>query len=436
VSFSGNRLSLHLSLLRIDPNGETQIQPKLLLHEETPAQKTYNRDLERALQFALTKEVKVESENRTGLLESLELEQFAEGSELQIVQFDEFQLPDLDNSGLLAAFDVNVVDGDLWSNAQLRERVETLANGKPTNQVIAFPYFRNVGLSTVLNTHADLDTTSWDKVVKAAREFKNKGTQGLFFDFPQTTGENINCLFFEMALEYLQRGGQSANLPRGGFSAFRAWLAQRAVTDTFKAFHELCGPARNAWQKRPSDEADKPPAPTSAIVTRQWFTTLRGFKARADEDWETFEIRPLPGKIAINGDWYLAVPSQCAVTAVGARIIKFMTSRHRQNERVIKGVGLPVNEAFYAHQSRFFPKKSNVMLGALGGLMKSAHKRSSISNYARISPVLTFYLLELLDMPSVSDEIIEELVGRLLVDCELAIGDEAKAMRGEVDGSG
>jgi hypothetical protein len=113
-----------------------------------------------------------------------------------------------------------------------------------------------------------------------------------------------------------------------------------------------------------------------------------------------------------------------------------MTSRHRQNERVIKGVGLPVNEAFYAHQSRFFPKKSNVMLGALGGLMKSAHKRSSISNYARISPVLTFYLLELLDMPSVSDEIIEELVGRLLVDCELAIGDEAKAMRGEVDGSG
>ncbi|HKY35597.1 MAG TPA: ATPase domain-containing protein, partial [Polyangiaceae bacterium] len=420
VSMAGNLLSLHLSLLRFDPGGTTQIKPKLLLHKETKIQEEHNLEIERALKFALTQEVELISENHAGLLEALQLEQFAEGSELQILQLDEFQLPNAKNSAHLASFQLEQREADAWA-PDLRERVVT------ADRVIAFPYLRNVALLTVHAEHPKLaGDTTWAELAGYARELPiaADGRVSLYFDFPQT-GENYNCLFFEIALEYLLRAGKPTELPSRGLESFQDWMHQTEIRKALATFRVLAAPARVRARAGAGKDQRGLGSAAGAMITRQWYTTLR---ETPQDDWAKFEVRPLPGRVCVNGDWFLAVPSQSAVPSVGAKIIRFLTSPHWENQRMLKGVGLPVDAAFYADPARLFPQAAQVKVPRIKQLVESARKRSSVVDYCRLTPILTHHLLELLDgQAAASDDDIAPFVDRLLTDCELALGATSNA---------
>lgn len=429
------RLRLDLSLLRLSDTADSgrpfvyEVETHLYLYEVDVALREYNESIRAKLESVLTSTIRVISGDRAMLREAAELAPHSVGSHLQIVQIDEFQLPALDGRQghrcMLRGFEPDSPD-------------VTQSNGSAL--VFAYPYYKNIGLMTVrpeamaiIKHDVDSATSNWKAIAEAARAWGNSRRDSawpeLFFDFRKQAGEDYNCLFFEIALSlfpsdkdfpetsiWMIDRDQSTSVNE---QSLESWLREAASLGAFDIFQQVCALAHRKARTQPRkwiSENEPVPVtdgPLDAVVTRQWFTTLRGaMRGRDPRDWSAFELRPLPGNVALAGDWYLGVLAHSAVPEAGKKIIQVLTSREYEFDRLRRGIGLPVSPEFYGEGNRLFPYPAR-LAEDFGNILTSPKRRSNIAKYHLFSPILSSYLRELLEQ-DVEVESTKSTVDRLI----------------------
>ena len=120
-----------------------------------------------------------------------------------------------------------------------------------------------------------------------------------------------------------------------------------------------------------------------------------------DMSWEqrkNIYITMLPNKASVAGGWYLGVPKFSAAPEVGLEIIKLMTSKYAESERLRLGVGLPTRREFYRKASSinddrispYFCVDIKKIAELLIGKAENRFRRSDFACYTTISKVLSF----------------------------------------------
>ncbi len=99
----------------------------------------------------------------------------------------------------------------------------------------------------------------------------------------------------------------------------------------------------------------------------------------------------------MTGEFFLAIAAGSSAIPVGMAVLRELTSSSSEAERFERGVGLPTREKFYTGSV-------SCEEGGLEGLdfrelLNNSHtkgyRRSSISRYARLAPILSGQLLQL-----------------------------------------
>jgi hypothetical protein len=419
-------LRLHLSLLRIEDQGAARkkvcdVRTRLYLYQVDDTLREYNRRIQLVLQSALTTRVEIVEGDQAYLEEATRLGPHSVAADLRIVQMEDFQLKFL-RSSMLKGFSLDRM-ADRSCGPDWRKRWEEIADGlrdlairkvsmhpgSPAHEeLVAIPYYRNVAVMTVARsaledrTVSERDLSSWSNLADAADRWEAENSSrgqdvGLFFDFQTITDEDYNCLFLEIALTL---PGTSVWLPTGGLGPLKEWLVERAER-TLELFWRLCKRAYGRRHRQRRKRGAHGPSPLEAVVTRQWISTLRAImQDRNTSEWSRFEVRGLPGDLAIAGDWYLGVPVHSAVPEVGFDIMWQLMSRDYEYHRLRRGIGLPVSSSLYEGAVALLPRSARSAQLDLKALVSTAQRRCDIDKYHIFAPVLQGKLYELMDEPN------------------------------------
>ncbi|HEY5959035.1 MAG TPA: hypothetical protein VIV60_20890 [Polyangiaceae bacterium] len=441
---------------------------------ESMAQAKYLESVRMRLESVLTTPVELKSLGGAILTDAAQLGPLWAGSNLHILQIDEFQLPVL-KGAMLHPFRRSLFDRNAGSYgniapaedvgrirwAELTDEVrEMVTLPRPardgSDYVVAVPYYRNLGLLTVqLSTFAQKEVSatafnSWRELCEAAQQYNSHRDDGmpLFFEFSRRVDEDYCCLFLEMLL-----GNAGGALPEAsdGLGGLKEWISTDAFRVALGCFHVLGHPAymkdrggqdvHVTAQNSDSEElsiltGESPshfenhrllvsePTPVtgsrisaaSALITRQWYTNL----SMATRLQVPYKVVPLPGGVSISGEWYLGVGAHSAVPELGFRIIlDELTSRKAEFARMRLGIGLPVTAQFYRDHDAdsFFPPHVEISKDlALSDLIRKAQRRSRIYQYHLLAPILSKHLQDLLgrETPDFS-----QTVRRLVADTEV-----------------
>jgi KaiC/GvpD/RAD55 family RecA-like ATPase len=481
LSDDGLSLGPASKLLRVSASGEANpVLTRLYLHQEHAAHAAYNANIEDSLRPVLSRTVKVNSKDRTHLVRSLKLSPYSSVDELQIVQLDEFQLPELAAGfpkNLLHNFRCSDWDDHNWGDISPRltkqvwcddnrqeddreflmhARQSTLnpdnthvADG-PRKWFCAVPYYDNVGLLAYRSEFLDLQKAgSWREIALECKNWEQSPAGGqrspreVFFYFATNIDENYNCMFFEILLSLECRPKQvSGDGTKGkGFCRLREWLRDPLVLTACETMRLLCrrvhglassfslelsarqpkcGILRGANDRaepdsdeRASCEGESQIALTcielqkTARVWRHWFTTLSEMLSKLTcEERAGIMAVPLPGGKSVAGEWYLAVPAYSAAPDIGLEVIRILTTREEELERLRRGVGLPTRTEYYEKGYADMPNAGCLTLSAaeLGELLKESFRRSELECYPMATRVLTFHLKRIIEIPGESED--------------------------------
>jgi KaiC/GvpD/RAD55 family RecA-like ATPase len=416
VTLTDDTLELGESMLRVEPSGEiSAVKPVLYLHDETPPQKEYNRLLRRSLRPVLSPDLKIESTNRTNIAHAVRFGAYSTVDQMQVVQVDEFQLPELtgERGGrpVLYRFAANPWWSEDWSEIS----PNLVARAKRKNAFAAIPYFSNIGLLVIdrgvlsaadLASAANGGTLTWQQLAIAA-EHHDRETRGApFFSFTCGTGENYNTLFFEIAL------GMGLELPRGKVEQTLAWFKNPRLVEVASVMRVLC----RAWHFRQrnhkrlhgqSGDGSGPVATAATPVARHWFTTAHEYLAQHGSALREPTVALLPGGASIAGEWYLGVPAYSAAPYLALELMKALTTREAELERLRYGVGLPVRPTFYQGVERLVTTHFELDdPRSVLSRIENAGRRSKVPGYSALSPVLTFHLRKIIEVgPPPSDSV-------------------------------
>ena len=123
-------------------------------------------------------------------------------------------------------------------------------------------------------------------------------------------------------------------------------------------------------------------------------------------DRSEIALSSLPGKVSVAGEWFLGVPRYSAAPDVGVRLIQLCTSPEAVVDRLMYGVGLPVQQSFYENQgesdtsiSPFIALDAKLLLT----IIERAFERSTFECYRRYASILAAHLRSVL-MVAYDDE--------------------------------
>jgi KaiC/GvpD/RAD55 family RecA-like ATPase len=410
------------SLLRINP-ADGSVRPlatRLLVHVESEGQLRYYESLRNVFSAAFTGTTRLDFQDPLYMSNAMRMGRWSAVDELQILQFDEFQLSLHRSSALTGGFDLRRFhrgdwDAALWGDIdeQLLARCSSRrASSGPPDEFNAIPFFRNPSFLVYrgdypkyLNGFQD----DWEALAAACDEWKEEEP---FFDFPKTSPENLNSLFFEILLARLPLSGVAAP----GECPLRAWLASERAVAAGLALRKLSAGSHLRGlvvRTNPSRRQLMAPFRVSprAKVWRHWYTTYNQMvedlsKSGESHVLETLRVSMLPGGISTAGEWYLGIPAYSAAADAGLEMIKLMTTREAEANRLRLGIGLPVRSAFYrAHKDRVSTNLSRSDDRAfLHNCVDRAFRRSDIGCYHQVSSTVADHLLQLLERPAVATE--------------------------------
>lgn len=386
-------LSSRASLLKIDKEGNlSSILSQLYLHEEGPIQCKYNSVLEKSFAPIYGSQLRVNSRDRTYLVDTLRLSSSATVDELQIIQLDEFQyaeqLANVDNE-CLSSLRSPAFNPEIFRAGYLSRR------GK---EMFAVPYIDNLGL---LALNLDLCRSSmgelngrnilWEDLYQAAIRFRDKKMEGVFFDFPCKRNETYICLFLEIALGVGVRG------PHRGEEA-RAWLERQDWKRLMKAFMVFNELGFDSHRLHPNENEFR----DDVHVWRHWFTTLSDMLEIVNDGFRRkLLITTLPKNIGVAGEWYLGIPKYSAAQSDAQNLLETMCSEEEQFERMRLGVGLPVNARFYDYvqgdQELVF-KWFKLSKKDVRECLENSLRRSLLKNYRSIARPLAYHLKHILEI--------------------------------------
>ncbi|HEX7317898.1 MAG TPA: ATPase domain-containing protein [Pyrinomonadaceae bacterium] len=410
--------------LRMGPGGKIiPLKIRLFLHSTTKLQRAYNDKFLQTLKSSYSQDVRVERQDfyriNDPLNPSAPFQQPAD--ELHLIQLDEFQVPALGRRGdpdeSLAVFTMSPEEEREW-----RDYIPRLVEGvRSHTRYLAVPFYSNISL---LAYHASIlkeeDIASWESMAEANDRWERdpSPSQSLFFDFRRATGEDYNCLFFEMLL-----GKRPArDIPRHGqHCSLRDWLLGDDALETARTYWRLSRRAhmsgsRDADQRRRGQPAPAEPEP-SAVVWRHWYGSLNQIMAdMSPAERQDIRVSTLPGKVTVAGDWYLGIPRNSASPSVGVNIVKLLASKEAELERLQAGVGLPTRTTFYdsmlgeqAGTTSVLPYFT-ISVSDLKAAVTNPFRRSGFGCYSQLSPVISYHLQRILELPAGDEELLEKRI--------------------------
>ena len=394
------------SLVRIGTGGSVStIRLRLFLHSESESQTVYNQSILRAVQSTLSEDARLEAENPIQANRALGLGASSSVDELQVLQIDEFQLPPNESPAVddLHLFPESAFNKQLWNAIpRLRKRVRQGKN------YFAVPYYVNIGLLAYRRGLNPDSVNSWEALSEecAAWEAEHPSPDEIFFDFPMVSSENHNVLFLEILLCLAGPPPKGPGKSRSA-AVFRAWLTSDSAVKASLIMNRLC---RRAFVARhePSSHDFSQTSPfrvnLKAQVWRHWYSTLNQMLSEMNSaDRSDVLLAPLPGRVSVAGEWFLGVPRYSAAPDVGMRLIQLCTSPEAVVDRLMHGVGLPVQQTFYENQgesstsiSPFISIDAQLLLKIIQG----AFERSSFTCYRRYASILATHLRSVLLLSS------------------------------------
>jgi KaiC/GvpD/RAD55 family RecA-like ATPase len=459
LSLRGRHLRLEPSLLRLGRDGVSHpLQIFFYVFSDSPAQAAYYKDVADDLKTGLhiDKQLQVHTtqKERKALIAGLSMEGFRSHDVLEIIQLDEFEVPQLRSEGqgaqpALYEIEKAFRSEDEWKDVELALMQHAEASPGNQQRVIAVPYYQSVGVLLVNGTVANELLGSWESIATECDRWSAQADDDheFFFWMPQCKGEDLNCLFLEIALAQL-RVDTATGLTEcelfDDLSALGDWLAKEPIQKSLRILWSLCRPLRRRARAlgAVADDGQR----VRGKVCRSWFTTLRIDPALP----ERTSIRALPGEISTMGEWYLAVSARSVGVQIGLEIIRKLTEPVAEDERARLGIGLPTRRRFYQAPAqsrgespsdpqaagRDEPKILSVPAPNPGGhewdvnrlaellhrTLSTAYRRSRIKGYAKLSPLLANHLEELLDLSTLEGGALDLWCGRLVAAVRAALG--------------
>jgi KaiC/GvpD/RAD55 family RecA-like ATPase len=404
-------LSPDAELLRVSANNQiTPVNVRLFLHSENDIQRRYNGDIRNSVESTLAPQVALDSQSRVDVINQPGLGAVSSVDELQILQLDEFQVRGLAGKhvgSVLHRFHNSDWDSSLWSDfdSRLLPGVKVKGSG-----FVAVPFCQNVG---VLAYHVgripggELRSNTWEEVAETCMNLEAHAVDtagAIAFEFAQVTDENFNCLFFEILhsqhrFPVSRKSGEIEHWLRSAEAVEAARLMRKLCKRTYDKRREQALKRLRKRRSTPSQVLSIELDPTAA-VWRTWFSTLMQMLVRLPpNEVDLIRIVALPQGVGVSGEWFLGVPSYSAAPDVALRLIRYLTSREAEFERLKRGVGLPTRPALYPHEgdvSEWF----RLPVEELNQLFKNAFRRSDIPFYRGLSSVLASHLQAIIELPS------------------------------------
>ena len=185
------------------------------------------------------------------------------------------------------------------------------------------------------------------------------------FEYPGWSEENYNVLFLEILLWLISPENLSASV----VAESADWILRDDAVEAGVLFWRLCRPAFLR-----SDEAKAPPnkfardwlaardsdvlgwysirsVQSNALVWRHWFSSLNQLTVNMSTQLHQLNVVPLPGEIAVSGDWYMAVLANSALPEAGLQLINNLVSPAAELDRLRRGIGLPTRRSFYRDET-------------------------------------------------------------------------------------
>jgi KaiC/GvpD/RAD55 family RecA-like ATPase len=408
------------SLLRT-VRGETKPVPiRLFLNSVNPLRHEYNTRAVKAIKSVLSEDTVLEREDLLHHAKVMNLGKLSAVDELQILQFDEFQLPSLQASGdasfVLYKFPATLWDKEAWGDTLpwLTERIR-LSDGS----FFAVPFYENVSLLAHRPALGDVSELSWNELVEKCKAWEKEHPEPgqLFFDFPKATPENYNSLFLEILL------GLADSEISQEKCRLETLLDTQVAIEAAKIYRQLCRRAyltsgeTEVVMRQMAKDRDPVTVDPEAIVWRHWYTSLNQMLHDLidPKQREQIQVRPLPGEVSIAGEWYLGVTAYSAAPDVGLEVIRLLTSHEAELDRLQTGIGLPTKVSFF-DGSRSRRKQSSISpymamnTQTLGQLIRKAYRRSDFGCYQQISNTLAHHLQRIIAIPEGSDKTINSKI--------------------------
>jgi KaiC/GvpD/RAD55 family RecA-like ATPase len=447
VGSGGLRVEPYGALLRRDSAGIVHpVKIRLFLHADSPHHQEFNDRLVGAINTSISTALVGEPLSNYDP-EIFRLTASSAIDEVQVMQLDEFQLPDPGDAEsdkrfcpLRPTSQAQAAYGRAQYLGRLAKRIGALDDGK----LIALPFYENISLLAYnqgrLNTavqaannsylarfrdeNGDINLSrargrdAWEALricaVKWDTEAIEKGEERLFFSCPMAqpdTVETYNCLFFEMLHAY--RGK-----PEGSNCRLADWLKGKAVKEAAYAFRDLCyrshrheteffksckaapGQRKLRTFDTPADSGQNGP-----VVWRHWYNTLSQMMWDLnDEERSQTRVLPLFDDVTTAGEWYLVVPAYSAAPELAWQIIQMVTAPDRELQRIYRGVGLPTRRSYYSQSSQPLPVSPvspffHISRTKLGELVNNAFQRSQFPCYQQFAETVSAHLQRILELP-------------------------------------
>lgn len=396
------------SLLRVDNDGDIRpVTIRLFLHTETLGQHRYNQHVKNAIQSTLSPATHLEDQSRVFLSSTTNLGRSAAVDELHLLQLDEFQMPAVssarDGSIQLRRFNDALWQEDWWGG--LLDVLEARVRRRGSS-FIGMPFFCNIGVLAYRHAQVSAETVEdWKALAEKCDEWQGQNEEpALFFDFPAGVNENYNCLFWEILLAEIG----PKHLKADNCALVKLLTSDEAVE---AALIMRCLARRAHLQKQVGEKQEgaelreRMSTSVEALVWRHWYTTLNDMLAGLREKTRReIAVALLPKGGGVAGEWFVAIPQYSAAAENGLELIRILTSREAELDRMVRGVGLPTRAAFYYGEgarpasgviSPFFRLKKR----EVGDRISGAFRRSQFQCYSLLAPVLATHLKQILEIP-------------------------------------
>ncbi len=410
------------SLLRLDNDGIIRpVTIRLFLHAETLGQQQYNERIRDAIQSTLSPETHLADQKGVFLSSNANLGRSAAVDELQLVQLDEFQMPSASASGdasiQLWRFNDELWQQDRWGG--MLDVLETRVRTK-SGAFIGLPFFCNIGMLAYRHTEISEDVVQdWELLADQCIRWQDKNDESsLFFDFPAGIDENYNCLFWEILLAFIDRDRFGAD-----DCALIRLLTTKEAREAALIMRCLGRRAHLRKQVNTSEKLSlrgQVSTNDGALVWRHWYTTLNDMLLAAEEKTrQQISVSLLPKGVCVAGEWFVAIPQYSAAAENGLEMIRILTSREAELDRMVRGVGLPTRTAFYYGDgtepvsgvlSPFFRLEKK----EVGDRIRTAFRRSEFLCYSLLSSVLATHLKQILELPDSSEHQLNSDISSIL----------------------
>lgn len=427
--FDGNAISVrsYSSLLRFISGQEIKtVKIRLFLHFGSNIQSNYHNSIRNSLLAMLSNDTSIEEVDTIYMNKTMSMVSYSAMDELQVLQVNEAQLQC--NRSLLSGnelplhcFDDSQWDKNEWGSflPNLKHRVFK------KKKFYAVPYLENISFlayrEDILESE---DVECWENLEKKCTEWEFENSDKIFFDFPKKFFENYNSLFLEILFSYYK---SEETHPK----CFVDFLDSSYAVKAAMIYRRLCRRAHFIYIKQTSTsfcEQDKKvegqfytqKVDPEAVVWRHWYSTVNQMISEFGSIQKEFiRVIPLPRNVTISDEWFLVIPEYSAAPDVGLEVIKLMTSRDAEFNRMRLGVGLPTRSNFYDSNETESTANAPISpyfsmdLKTIKTLVDNSKRRSNFGCYSKLSRLLAYYLIRIIEIPEISEIEIEKMIKEL-----------------------